>query len=187
MIPELDTPRLNLRIVHPSLAEAVAGYYRRNLEHLQPTSPTFPDGIGSAREWERRLEKNRDLARAGWEYRYFLLTEGEQRVIGTANLTEVARGPMQQCQLGFGLDALEQGRGLMREALERVIAFAFEELRLMKIRACHLQENRRSAHLLSKLGFEVEGLARKDICVAGHWRDHVLRSRLNPRPELVQT
>jgi ribosomal-protein-alanine N-acetyltransferase len=183
---ELETPRLRLHVVEPALAANVARYYRDNREHLQPTSPELPAGVDTAEAWTGRLERNRDLARAGWEYRYFLLERRGNRVVGTANLTEISRGHTQQCQLGFGIDATLQGRGLMREAIERLIDLAFGELRLMKVRAYHLPDNERSANLLERLGFTVDGLARRDVCIAGVWRDHVMRSLCNPEPERVR-
>jgi ribosomal-protein-alanine N-acetyltransferase len=108
-------------------------------------------------------------------------------VIGTANLTEIARGPSQRCQLGFGLDASFTGQGLMGEALEALLNFAFGDLRLMKVNAGHLPDNTRSAALLQRLGFVREGVARNEVCINGQWRDHVLTARLNPHPERVQT
>ena len=47
-------------------------------------------------------------------------------------------------------------------------------LRLHRVQANHLPENQRSARLLQRLGFRVEGLAREYLYINGAWRDHVL-------------
>jgi RimJ/RimL family protein N-acetyltransferase len=50
------------------------------------------------------------------------------------------------------------GRGLMREALERVLRFALIESQALRIRADVGAQNGRSKALLSKLGFRFEGI-----------------------------
>jgi ribosomal-protein-alanine N-acetyltransferase len=68
----------------------------------------------------------------------------------------------------------------MREALQAVVAHAFDELRLHRLEANHLPENERSARLLARLGFARIGFAPNDLFIDGAWRDHVLNQLLNP-------
>ena len=42
------------------------------------------------------------------------------------------------------------------------------------MQANYIPENHRSARLLQRLGFRVEGLARNYLFINGAWRDHVL-------------
>jgi ribosomal-protein-alanine N-acetyltransferase len=44
-----------------------------------------------------------------------------------------------------------------------------------------MPRNERSAALLRRLGFSVEGLARDFLLIAGRWEDHVLTSLINPQ------
>jgi ribosomal-protein-alanine N-acetyltransferase len=46
--------------------------------------------------------------------------------------------------------------------------------------ACHLPENIRSAKVLRRLGFVVEGYARDFVKVNGKWCDNILLSLLHP-------
>jgi ribosomal-protein-alanine N-acetyltransferase len=110
-----------------------------------------------------------------------LIADPSCDLVGTINLTQIARGPFQACYLGFGLDERAVGRGLMQEALEVTVAFAFQELALHRVMANHLPENLRSARVLRRLGFCVEGYARDYLYIAGAWRDHVLTSLTNPK------
>jgi ribosomal-protein-alanine N-acetyltransferase len=82
--------------------------------------------------------------------------------------------------LGYAIDAAHEGRGLMREALQATIEYVFDVLRLHRIQANYVPENRRSGALLERLGFVREGLARDYLFINGAWRDHVLTARLNP-------
>ncbi|WP_235085187.1 GNAT family N-acetyltransferase [Chromobacterium sp. Beijing] len=68
----------------------------------------------------------------------------------------------------------------MREALEAVIRCAFDTLKLHRVQANYQPHNLRSAGLLKRLGFEIEGHAKNYLYLNGAWRDHVLSSRLNP-------
>jgi ribosomal-protein-alanine N-acetyltransferase len=54
-------------------------------------------------------------------------------------------------------------------------------LRLHRVQANHLPENQRSARLLQRLGFRVEGLAREYLYINGAWRDHVLTALTYPQ------
>jgi ribosomal-protein-alanine N-acetyltransferase len=69
----------------------------------------------------------------------------------------------------------------MHEALSAAIDHVFSQYRLHRIMANHRPENLRSGKLLTKLGFEREGLARAYLKINGTWADHVLTSRINPR------
>lgn len=46
--------------------------------------------------------------------------------------------------------------------------------------ANYTPSNIRSEKLLTKLGFEKEGLAKSYFKIAGSWQDHVLTSKINP-------
>lgn len=82
---------------------------------------------------------------------------------------------------GYAMDASFEGRGLMREALEAVVAHAFSPaLNLHRIQANVRPENRRSLGLPQRLGFEEEGLAREYLFIDGAWRDHRMFARRNP-------
>jgi hypothetical protein len=50
-----------------------------------------------------------------------------------------------------------------------------------KIMANYMPSNNRSAAVLRRCGFTVEGLARDYLRINGEWRDHVLTSRINPQ------
>jgi ribosomal-protein-alanine N-acetyltransferase len=103
------------------------------------------------------------------------------RIVGRVNFTQIVRGPFQSCMLGYAIDAECQGQGLMYEALQAALEHAFVVLRLHRVQANHLPENQRSARLLQRLGFRVEGLAREYLYINGAWRDHVLTALTYPQ------
>ncbi|MBX3466309.1 MAG: GNAT family N-acetyltransferase [Planctomycetes bacterium] len=177
----LETTRLVLTQPLPEDAERVVAYYEENREHLEPWEPGRPAEFYTRAYWAGRLRRSlQDLAddRAA---RLFIVLPGPGEVIGSVNLTEIVRGPLLACKLGFGLDHRHEGKGLMREALEAALDFAWDDLGLHRVEAAYQPHNQRSGGLLRRLGFVVEGYARDYLHLAGAWRDHVLTSKTNPR------
>lgn len=178
--PRLQTARLVLEVPEPESASRVVAFYQRNKEHLAPWDPPHPARFFTAEFWAEKLAQSRLELLQGTSLRFFLV-EGEV-VIGTLNFTSFVRGPFQACYLGYSIDQDREGRGLMAEALRAAIPYVFTELKLHRIMANHLPENLRSARLLRRLGFVVEGYARDYLFINGAWRDHVLTSLTNPAP-----
>ena len=179
---ELSTERTRLHLPAPAEARRVLEYFRRNQEHLAPWSPPSPADFLTEAYWQRRLAENRAEYEADRSLRMFLRTADggpDAPVIGSLSFTGFVRGPFQACFLGYGMDAEQQGQGIMHEALARACRHVFEVLGLHRIQANHLLQNDRSARLLRRLGFQVEGHARDYLFIDGAWRDHVLTSLTN--------
>ena len=58
-----------------------------------------------------------------------------------------------KCEIGYELLTNFQGQGIMREALEKVIDYAFNTIKVKKIEACFHRENQSSIKLLEKFSF----------------------------------
>jgi ribosomal-protein-alanine N-acetyltransferase len=58
-----------------------------------------------------------------------------------------------KCEIGYELLTNFQGQGIMREALEKVIDYAFNTIKVKKIEAFFHRDNQRSTKLLEKLSF----------------------------------
>ncbi len=181
-IPRLRTPRLLLTLPAPERAPAMAAYFLRNSEHFAPWDPPRPPGFFTDGFWRRKLAVNREELAAGLSARFFV-HDRDDEVVGMVNFTNIARGPFQGCNLGYGLDQARQGRGLMTEALRRALAWAFEDLGLHRVEANYVPTNERSGAVLRRLGFVVEGYARDYLFIDGRWRDHVRTALTNPNPQ----
>ncbi len=178
--PVLRTARLAVRLAAPEDAPGIAAYYERNRAHLAPFEPSRPPEFFSADFWAERAIAWRRERELDQSCRFFLFLAGE--AVGAASLAPIQRGPFQCASLGYSIDASQEGKGLMSEALRAIIGCAFEDLRLHRLQANHLPENVRSAALLARLGFVREGYARQYLFINGAWRDHVLNSLTNPEP-----
>lgn len=168
----IETARLALRLAHVDEAAAVARYWADNRERFRPTDPPRDAEFTTEPYWKARLELNRQEAEAGESLRLYAFAGA--RPIAAINFTQVRRGPQQACTLGFGVDGAHEGRGYMSEALRAATAHVFDAMRLHRIEANHLPENLRSGRLLLRLGFEVQGYAKRYLYINGAWRDHVM-------------
>ena len=58
-----------------------------------------------------------------------------------------------KCEIGYELLANFQGQGIMKEAVEKVIDYAFNTIKVQKIEAFLHRDNQSSINLLEKLSF----------------------------------
>lgn len=161
-------------------AAALANYYHTNAAHLAPWEPVREEGFHSIEAWQQRLSERLRQEANDTERHFVACLESRREVIATCSLTQIVRGPFQACYMGYSVAASHQGKGVMQTLCRHAIAVAFDEMGLNRIMANYMPANRRSAALLSRLGFAEEGLAKKYLCINGRWEDHVLTSLLNP-------
>lgn len=180
----LETDRLVVRLATPDDVEAILAYYRENAGHLAPYEPARPPDFYTTGFWKRQVRRSADDWRRDIAVRLFVFERADPRTVaGYISLTGITRGAAHFAFLGYSLAHARQGRGLMTEALQRVIDYAFHDLRLRRVMANYMPWNRRSARVLDRLGFRVEGYARQYLKINGHWEDHVMTSLVDPRAE----
>lgn len=179
----IETERLLLRVPTVDDAAGMARFVTANREHFAPWDPVRSEEYFTEAYWRSELVQVVESARDGAAVKLVLLPKDGQRerILGQCTLSNIVRGPFQAAYLGYGLDRGAVGSGLMAEALRAVIAFGFDELKLHRLMANYMPTNTRSARLLQKLGFAVEGYARDYLYLAGAWRDHVLTALTNDR------
>lgn len=186
--PVLETPRARLMVPRFDLAAALLEYRVRNKERLRPVMPTQATDVYTLEYWAGACERAQNEALSGTALRFVVCPREPDGppIAGWCSLTNIIRGPLQQCFLGYHLDEHYEGRGYMTEAVEAVVNYAFGELGLHRVCANYLPINERSGAMLRRLGFVVEGYARDYLFLDGAWRDHVLTARLNPAAARVQ-
>jgi [ribosomal protein S5]-alanine N-acetyltransferase len=96
----------------------------------------------------------------------------DRAIVGYFALVEIVRGSFQSAYLGYYAFEPFAGRGYMREGLDLVLRYAFDDLRLHRVEANIQPGNGRSVALVRGAGFRKEGLARRYLKVGGRWRDH---------------
>jgi [ribosomal protein S5]-alanine N-acetyltransferase len=180
----LETERLLLEPIEPGRAAAMADFQSRNRDHIGPWDPSRPPDFYTEAGWVDRIASLLDEENAGRSRRWCCVPKaGPDLIVATVNLTEIVRGPLQACFLGYAIDAKYERTGLMSEAVRAAVNHGFDTLRLHRIGANYVPENERSGRLLKRLGFQIEGHASQYLFINGSWRDHVLTAKINPNPQ----
>jgi ribosomal-protein-alanine N-acetyltransferase len=173
---QLQSKRLIIRQVENKDIPAIISFYSINSVFLKSYEPKRKDSFYTSEFWKNRLfeEKNSGTIR------FFLFKNDEpDKIIGTVSISSIIRSAFHAGYIGYALSENEQGSGYMTEALNSVINFAFSELNLHRLMANCMASNDKSLKLLSNIGFEVEGKAKKYLLINGNWEDHVLTSLVN--------
>lgn len=190
--PALETARLRLTIPAPADSRHLLAYALRNQSHMAPWSPPAPPDWNTLENAERRARQYHEQALAGTCYRFWarLLGDPQGEFVAAVTLSQVVLGPRRACALGYHVDADHEGHGYVSEAARSVINFAFGRLLLNRVEATYVPQNERSARVLQRLGFVIEGLAYSYLFVGGRFQDHVLTGLVNAdleQPEALCT
>jgi ribosomal-protein-alanine N-acetyltransferase len=87
----------------------------------------------------------------GWYY-WLLILKATDELIGNICLWNIDR-ENGSIELGYELSVCHQGKGLMQEAVVKIIEIAFQHLGYKKLRAFTHPENIKSINLLERNGF----------------------------------
>lgn len=84
---------------------------------------------------------------------YWAITFSDRnRLVGTICLYGFS-DENDNCEIGYELLTNFQGKGIMKEAVEKVIDYAFNTIKVEKIKAFFHRDNQRSINLLEKVSF----------------------------------
>jgi [ribosomal protein S5]-alanine N-acetyltransferase len=180
-VPRLVTDRFELRLADQADVPQLLSYRRENADHFRPFEPVPATDHFTDAFWVRQVETDHDEFEAGQSVRLYMFEPGAGApVLGLVSFSNIVRGALQSCFLGYALDQRQQGRGLMTGAIRVGIDYMFGEMNLHRISANYMPHNTRSAAVLKRLGFVVDGHARDYLMIDGRWQDHILTSLINP-------
>ncbi len=132
--------------------------------HHAPWAHPFTDQEGFDR-WFGSLIEGTDSALVARE-------EQSGAVVGVTHLSQVSRGALESCYLGFHGSAALARRGLMTEAVRLAVRHAFDAAGLHRVEANVQPGNVRSLALVRRVGFRREGFSPRYLRIDGVWRDH---------------
>ena len=171
-LPELETERLLLRKLRLSDAEAVFAY----ASDSEVTRYVLWDTHGSIEDSENFLR----FANEGYERGDFggwgLILKASGAFVGTCGLE--AAPEHARAELGYVLSREHWGRGLMPEAVWRVIRYCFERMDLNRVEARCIAENKASSRVMEKAGMSHEGTLRGREYIKGSYKDMKIYSIL---------
>jgi len=164
--------------------EAWAKLRSASRAHTEPWEPAWTADELSKGAFRRRIERYDADRNAGTGYPFFVTRSRDDVLLGACNLNNVRRGVLQSADIGYWIGTPYVRKGFTRAAVRRVLAFAFDELRLHRVEAACQPTNMASRTLLEGVGFTHEGLARSYLNIAGEWRDHERYAMIASDPRL---
>ncbi len=174
--PELKTERLWLRKM--SLFDApYVQQLRSNEEVMRYINRPLTKTLEEAENWIRiileALEMNNGIT---W---CICLKDAPMEHVGSIGLWRIEK-ENHRAEIGYMLEPVIQGKGIMHEAISAVLEYAFNVLKLHSVEAQIDPANLASASLLKKVGFIREGYFRENCYYKGVFTDTAVYSLLNP-------
>lgn len=172
--PQLSTERLVLRRIADSdvdiffsmrSSETVMKYIDRE------RSKDISDALQLIKKINNAVDANEGITWA------MARTEKPEELIGTIGFHRIINQHY-RAEIGYMLHPHHWGKGLMKEAVNRLIRFGFDTMKLHSIEAHINPGNDASAALLESTGFTREAYFKEDFYFQGTFRDTAIYSLL---------
>ena len=166
----LTTPRLQLRPLQLRDAQALFEIFSdpQAMQYWSTPPCTTPE------QAVERIEQDSAWLEEGSVLPLALVPQGDDKaIVGTVSLFAFD-APSQRAEIGYILAPQAWGQGLMHEALQALVSYAFGVLGLRRLEADIDPRNQRSGKSLERLGFQREGVLRERWMVAGEVSDSAL-------------
>lgn len=141
------------------------------LAKWEPTSSQSWSDRNTPQEFRRALSRLKAAARVG-AMLPFVIVYGD-RVVGQINASNIVRGALRSCSVGYWIDSSVAGRGITPTALALVIDHCLGRTGLHRVEVNIRPENHASIRVVEKLGLRREGYHERFLDIGGAWRDHL--------------
>jgi len=172
--PILQTERLLLRqIIRDDANEMLA--LRSNPEIMKYIPREMPKTLDDA---IKHIEFMQGLLESSECINWAICLKEDNKLIGNIGYFRM-QPENHRAEIGYMLDTGFHGKGIMQEALTKIINYGFETMKLHSIEAVTDPENYASWKLLEKNGFIREGHFKEDCYWQGKYLDSYVYSLLN--------
>jgi ribosomal-protein-alanine N-acetyltransferase len=175
-ITYIHTERMNLRVVDPELI----GTAHRTLHGPALAAFYGTEQLDALALMVERFEKGLVTFNKSFLYMH-LIHKDSKEVIGWCGY-HTYYTDHDRAELGYVMEKeAYMGKGLMTEALEKVLEYGFHTMGLNRVEAFVGADNRPSLRLLEKFGFQKEGVLKGHYLVNGVYEDSWLFSLLKEK------
>jgi len=169
----METDRLRLSVLKRSRAGEVADYLTRNREFHRKWAQTHSDSYFTEKTQRDYLKFDAKEYEEGRLVPLWITKKGEpDRIIGRVSFFNFAYGGMMSCSVGYHLDETETHKAYMTEALSESCRMLMDVMKMHRIEAFILPNNKSSLNLIRRCGFTYEGKRVSYMHINGKWEDH---------------
>ncbi len=176
MFPVLETERLLLREITKDDAEGIfACFSNENVTRFygQDTLVNMEQAEQFVEFFSESYAKKRGI-------RWGIERKGTKGLIGTIGFN--AWSPKhKRAEIGYEINPEQWRKGYTSEAISKIVSYGFESMGLARIGAIVFIENEASNNLLTKMGFQKEGILREYMYQNGMAHDTNVYSLLKTR------
>lgn len=174
--PILETERLILReLVHADVKEVF--YFRSDKEIMKfiprPLAQTEQDALDHIDMMQEAIAKEDGI---NWG----ITLKGNDKIIGIAGLYRINK-PSFRAEIGYLLDPEHQGKGIISEAVQKIVEYGFETCHFHTTTAIIDPGNHASEKVLQKANFQKEAHFKEDFYFNGEFLDSVHYSIINKK------
>ncbi|MGE7624971.1 GNAT family N-acetyltransferase [Viridibacillus sp. NPDC096237] len=176
MFPILETERLILREITVDDTPAIFDLFSNN----DVTRYYGMDSFTTTNQAKQLVEVFAKNYKENRGIRWGIEVKHHEGIVGTIGFNAWHQ-KHKRAEIGYELHPNNWGKGYAREAVSKVIEYGFNFLDLERIGAIVYLENEASSTLLTKLGFEKEGILKKYMYQSGTSYDTTSFSLLKNR------
>ncbi len=166
---KLITKRLVLRDVTLKDAESIAENANDKLNWYYTESMPYPYLLKDAKKFIKSCMK-KQKGKSRKDYNFGISLKPGKEIIGMISLFRINR-MHKTAGIGYWIGKNYRKLGLMSEAERAVLNFAFNKLKLNKIKGEAITENKGSNGLFKKFGFRKIGILREELIKKGNKKD----------------
>jgi ribosomal-protein-alanine N-acetyltransferase len=170
---------ISIRFLEESDAGPLHDLHEKNRDFFQNYTPSRNHEFYTIEYQGKQIRASIEDREQDRRYDFGVFLNENEQLIGKVTLSEILRGPLQSCFIGYNLDNSHNGKGYMTEAVRLTVTFAFECLKLHRLEASVMPHNIGSIKVLEKAGFHKEGVAQKSVKINGKWEDHQVLAIIN--------
>ncbi len=174
-LPTINATRVSLRWISEEDVDALYRIFSNTEVMRYWSTPPLADRNAAV----KLLQEIHDGFRRRTSLKWGITRRADDALIGTATLFNLNLDS-HRAEIGYCLDRAQWGNGYMNEALQALLAYAFEELGLHRIEADVDPRNSASLLTVERLGFQREGYLRERWQVNGEIQDTVFYGLLRP-------
>ncbi len=176
---EIETERLNLRVLNKHNAEMVLEFYIRNRDIFERYEPVIGDDFYSLSHQQKILDfEYQNIMKLSMMRYWIFQKDNPCKIIGTVSFRNIVKPIYESCTVGYKMDRDFINHGFCTEALEATIPQLAKELGIHRFEALILPDNEPSIHMVEKIGFKYEGILRDKIIIRGRRLDHCMYAYL---------
>lgn len=165
-LPDIDSDRVRLRTMGESDLEALHAIFSDPKVMRYWSTPP----LASLEETRALLKEIQTGNEQRTMLKWGVALKPVDTVIGTVTLfnLDLTQG---RGEIGYAQAQAYWGNGYLNEALQALLTYAFEEMKLRRLEADVDPRNAASIKTLERLGFQREGFLRERWCVSGEIQD----------------